>query len=321
MDITVTDGGHTMTDALQVTERQPFDELAALVVADKSDSTRRKYTEFLGRFADWLLTDWQKPLSKQAIAEYRRHLAGQGLAPATINAHLSAVRQLLREAADLDLLDPAHAERMASVEGVRQQGERLGYWLNKEDAQRLLDAPDTDTLKGKRDRAILALTLFCGLRRSEMTSLSVGHLQEREGHTVIADLLGKAGRVRSVKVPVPVKRAIDAWLDASGRDLTEDSPLFVALRKGDQLARHESLTDQAIYKLVVEYAEAIGKPDLRPHDLRRTFAKLARSGGSELEQISLTLGHAKLETTQRYLGTALDLDNSAPDRVGLEVNA
>ena len=69
------------------------------------------------------------------------------------------------------------------------------------------------------------------------------------------------------------------------------------------------------------WLRAYGQPALRPHDLRRTFARLARKGEAPLEQISLTLGHARLETTQRYLGSELDLDASAPDFVGLRMSA
>ena len=296
-----------------------LDEVVANVVADKSEGTARKYTERLRHFAAWL-REYGQPLDKRAVGAYRRELAGEGKAPSTINGHLVAVRALLREAAAMNLIPYAQAERMASIKSVRQKGERLGNWLAREDAQRLLDAPDTETLKGKRDRAILALMLFCGLRRSEVTGMRLAHLQEREGHTVIADLLGKGGRVRTLKVPVPVMRAIEIWLEASGRELAGEAPVFAALRKGDQLAS-ERLSDQAIYKLVVKYAEAIGQPELRPHDLRRTFARLARKGEAPLEQISLTLGHARLETTQRYLGSELDLDASAPDFVGLRMSA
>ncbi|MCH8093068.1 MAG: tyrosine-type recombinase/integrase [Chloroflexi bacterium] len=300
-------------------EKGKLAEVVANVIADKSDGTARKYTERLAHFAAWL-RDYGQPLDKRAIGAYRRELAVEGKAASTINGHLVAVRALLREAAEMDLISYEQAERMASIKSVKQKGERLGNWLSREDAQRLLDTPDGGTLKGTRDKAILALLLFCGLRRSEITGLTMGHLQERDGHNVIADLLGKGGRVRTVKLPVPVKRAIDSWLEASGRELPDHAPVFVAMRKGGKLAGTERLSDQAIYKMVREYAELIGKPELRPHDLRRTFAKLARTGDAPLEQISLTLGHARLETTQRYLGTELNLDSSAPDFVGLRVN-
>lgn len=300
-------------------EKGKLAEVVANVVADKSDGTARKYAERLQHFAVWLRA-YGQPLDKRALGAYRRELASEGKAASTINGHLVAVRALLREAAEMDLISYEQAERMASIKSVSQKGERLGNWLSREDAQRLLDAPDGGTLKGTRDKAILALLLFCGLRRSEIVGLTVGHLQEREGHSVIADLIGKGGRVRTIKLPVPVKRSIAIWLEASGRELYGDAPVFVALRKGDQLAS-ERLSDQAIYKMVVKYAEAIGRPELRPHDLRRTFAKLARKGDAPLEQISLTLGHARLETTQRYLGSELDLDASAPDYVGLRMSA
>ncbi len=304
--------------ALAITERDQFAEVVANVVADKSDGTARKYTERLHHFAAWL-REQRRPLAKRTVAAYRRHLASEGKAPSTINGHLVAVRALLREAADMGLLTDRKAERMARVKGVKQMGERVGNWLTKGEAQRLLDAPDTNTLKGKRDLAILAVLLFCGLRRLELATLTLGHMQERDGHNVIADLIGKGGRVRTVKLPVPVKRVIDEWLEASGREQQESSLVFVAMRKGDHLADGERITDQALYNLVRHYSRQIAKSELSPHDLRRTFAKLARKGGAALEDISLALGHASIATTERYLGTELNLDHAAPDAVKLRL--
>jgi len=304
--------------ALSIVGRDQFTEVVANVVADKSDGTARKYAERLRHFAAWLREEG-RPLDKRTVAAYRRHLASEGKAPSTINGHLVAVRALLMKAADMGLIPDRRAERMARVKGVKQRGDRVGNWLTKVEAQRLLDAPDTDTLKGKRDRAILAVMLFCGLRRLELATLTLGHLQERDGHNVIADLIGKGGRVRTVKMPVPVKRVIDEWLRASGRELQESSLVFVAMRKGDHLAEGGRITDQALYNLVRQFGVKIGHPKLSPHDLRRTFAKLARKGGAALEDISLALGHASIATTERYLGTELNLDHAAPDAVKLRL--
>jgi site-specific recombinase XerD len=78
---------------------------------------------------------------------------------------------------------------------------RLGNWLTAEEGQRLWQAPDKERLKGKRDRALLALLLVCGLRRHEAMALTLDHLQQREDHWAIVDLVGKAGHVRTVPVP------------------------------------------------------------------------------------------------------------------------
>lgn len=319
--------GQAMTPQTLVTVSKFDAALAAIqadVIADKTFGTSAKYDERLNYFRIWLKDNGHETIDKRTVAAYKKHLAmhgqkGKPLSASSINGHLVAVRALLREAADMGLIDERRAERAASVEGVSEKGERAGNWLSKDEAQALIDAPDRDTLKGKRDRAILGLLLFCGLRRSEMAALTVGHLQVREGHNVIADMIGKGGRIRTIKLPVSVKRAIDEWLRASKRSLSSASLVFVAMRKGDKLADGETITDQALYKLVKEYGTLIGHPELAPHDLRRTFAKLARHGGSALEDISQTLGHASLQTTQRYLGLELNLENTAPDRVGLKM--
>ncbi len=87
----------------------------------------------------------------------------------------------------------------------------MGNWLSLRQAQALLSAPDVATVKGLRDRAILAVLLGCGLRRSELPALTFAHVQQRDGRWCIIDLKGKHGRVRTMPMPTSVKVAIDAW--------------------------------------------------------------------------------------------------------------
>lgn len=314
----------------ELVTRSHLNELIENVIADKSAGTQRKYAERLRHFGTWLQGQQAQAkengqdapaIDKRMMARYKKQLAAEHKSASTINGHLTAVRQLLIEAADMDLIDTRQAERAASVKGVKQLGQRAGNWLDKREAQALLDAPDLETLKGLRDRAILGVLLFCGLRRSEIASLRISHLQMLEGHNVIKDLIGKGHRIRTIKLPVGVKRAIDAWLQASGRALSSDSLVFVAMRKGDKISEGEHLTDQAIYNLIRAYGTAIGHPELAAHDTRRTFAELARKGGAPLDDISHDLGHASIATTQRYLHYELNLEDSATDRVGLRMAA
>ena len=159
-----------------------FDELIANVIADRSFGTATKYTERLNHFGGWLRDSGAPQIDKRTIAAYKESLVLEGKSASTINGHLVAVRALLREAAELGLLDDRAAERVASVSGVAEKGARAGNWLSTAEAQALLDSPDRKTIKGKRDRALLGLMLFCGLRRSELAALTIGHLQIREGH-------------------------------------------------------------------------------------------------------------------------------------------
>ena len=100
---------------------------------------------------------------------------------------------------------------MGAVEGVKRRGVRSGNWLTLKQAQALIVSPDVDTPGGLRDRAILAVMLGAGLRRSEVAALTFEHIQQREGRWVIVDLVGKGGRVRTVPIPAWVKVAIDEW--------------------------------------------------------------------------------------------------------------
>ena len=206
------------------------------------------------------------------------------------------------------------------------RGVRAGNWLTRDHAEKLLSAPP-DTLMGGRDRAILGLLIGCGLRRDELVNLTFEHLQQREGRWVIVDIVdtvGKGRRVRTVPVPGWAKLLVDRWAAEAG--LTSGLVLR-RFRKGGWLVYvvdEEGKTEaggtsaDAIADVVATYARPLGW-DLSPHDLRRTFAKLARGGQAPLEQIQLALGHQNIQTTQRYLGSELDLVDAACDRLGIRL--
>ena len=103
------------------------------------------------------------------------------MSASAINVQLAAIKKLATEAADNGLLAPELAAGIAKVPGARTEGPRAGNWLTRDQASRLLSLPDPETLKGKRDRAILGLLLACGLRRDELVRLAVEEIQLREG--------------------------------------------------------------------------------------------------------------------------------------------
>jgi site-specific recombinase XerD len=187
--------------------------------------------------------------------------------------------------------------------------------LTKPLAEALLLEPDSRTRKGKRDRALLAVMLGCGLRREETAALTLAHIQQRDGRWVIVDLIGKGKRVRSVPMPSWAKAAIDVWVTAAS--LT-DRALLRPVNKGDRVAG-ERMTAQAVFNTVKAYAAAIGLSDFAPHDLRRSYAKLAHKGHAPLEQIQISLGHASIQTTERYLGVEQDFTDAPCDHLGLKI--
>ena len=278
--------------------------------AVSSPLTRVMYARALDDFFAWWTGQGRPPFTRATVQAWRAALEAKGLAPASVNQKLSAVRKLAAEAAYNGLLDPATAQAIRDIRGAEQRGVRTGNWLTKRQAEALLAAPDASTNQGKRDRAILAVLVGCGLRRDEAVRLTFDHIQQRDGRWCVVDLVGKKGRYRTVPMPAWTKTAIDSWAAAAG---IIAGPVFRGVNKGDVVIG-ERLSTQGILRTVTRYADAIA-----PHDLRRTFAKLAFKGGAKLDQIQLSLGHASIQTTERYLGVQQDLTDAPCDYLHLKV--
>src|SRR5450631_3508394 len=177
---------------------------------------QRGYRHAIDEFVDWYCSEPRLALNRIVVLRYRSHLESRQLAPGTVNLRLGALRRLAYKVADCGLLGADLAAGIRRVKGVKKLGVRLGNWLTAEQGQALWQAPDHQRLKGKRDRALLALLLACGLRRHELAVLTVSHLQQREGHWAIVDLRGKAGHVRTIPVPDWGQSLLDEWTKAAG---------------------------------------------------------------------------------------------------------
>jgi site-specific recombinase XerD len=296
----------------------PMDRIKALVLDSVSSlHSRRAYDKALTDFLHWYQAESpNEGFRKATVQRYARQLQALGLSASTVNVRLTAVRRLAAEAADNALMDSAVAQGISRVKGTKWTGIRTGNWLTRDQAEALLHAPDGSTLKGKRDRALLAVMIGCGLRRSEVSELSFERLQQRDGRWCIVDLNGKGNRVRTVPIPAWTKAAIDAWSEAAG---ISTGRVFRPMAKGSRITG-ELLLPQNIMEAVAVYASAIGIPNLAPHDLRRTFAKLAHRGRAAIEQIQLSLGHASIVTTERYLGVRQDFQDAPCDHLGLRMS-
>ena len=131
---------------------------------------------------------------------------------------------------------------------------------------------------------------------------------------MIADLLGKAGHVRTVPIPGWVKASLDAWTNAAG--LTRGR-VFRAINKAGRIWG-DGMTAKVIWDVVKAAAAHAGIEKLAPHDLRRTCARLCHLAGGELDQIQFLLGHVSIQTTERYLGCKQKLRCAVNDTMGLE---
>ena len=222
------------------------------------------------------------------------------------------VRKLAEEAVAEQLLPHSKVAEIRSVKGARVLGERVGNWLTKGQTERLLGLPDTSSLKGKRDRALLSLFVAVGLRREELASLRIEQVQVRDGRWCLVDLIGKGKRIRTVAIPDWTKEAVDQWIEAMP---FRSGSVLGKVNKGGRFVG-QGMTASSIYAVVLGYAEQLGIV-CKPHDLRRTYGKLAHKGGAKIEQIQLSYGHASLTTTERYLGIDQDLEDAPCDHLGL----
>src|SRR6476620_1371106 len=166
-----------MTDLIVVPQDTDWRGLKALVLDSVSSPiTKRVYNLGLDEFFSWFSLEPRPGFTKATVAAWRVALEARGLGAVSINVRITAVRKLAVEAADNGLLAPELANGTTRVKGVASKGIRLGNWLSVKQAQTLLNAPDVTTTKGLRDRAILAVLLGCGLRRSEVAG---AHLRPR----------------------------------------------------------------------------------------------------------------------------------------------
>jgi integrase len=275
-----------------------------VLAALPSPNTRRAYATAIANLSTFAAG---RPLTRMLLLEWRQSM--DPLSSSTVNVRLSAARKLLREAWRTGALDSDTAAALLDVAGLPRRGSRIGNWLTPDQTRSILAVPGRKFLRGKRNYCILALLTGCALRRFELAELELETLQRREGRWVLADLVGKGGRVRTVAVPAWVKQAVDDWCGSahitSGkiiRRLTLDPA---------------GLSDDAIWQIVQKAASRIGVKNFGPHDLRRTSAKLCRNRGGDIEQIQFMLGHQNLVTTQRYLGSTQNLHHAVNDDLGL----
>src|SRR5450432_1926022 len=247
-----------MSEIIVADKAAEWRKLKALVLDSVSSPiTKRVYNLGLDEFIAWYSLEPRAGFTKATVSAWRVVLEARGLGSVSINVRITAVRKLATEAADNGLLAPELAAGIARIKGVRSQGVRVGNWLSLQQAQTLLNTPDVRTKKGLRDRAMFAVLLGCGLRRSEIAAMTMRHVQQRDNRWCIVDLVGKHNRVRTIPMPTWVKNAIDAW--TSSAEFT-DGFVFRAVNRGDQVGGLR-ISEKVVWQLLRPYALAAGRSE------------------------------------------------------------
>jgi integrase len=184
-------------------------------------------------------------------------------------------------------------------------------WLNITQAKLLLGQPDRNTIKGKRDYAILLILILTGLRRSELSNIRKGDIGER-GDKLYLTYVRKGGTKTVRNIPRKCWEAIQDYLDASKREICDSSPLFVPVTKagiyleqyyGKKGNDERPITTEAIRQIVTGYSRKALGPGVKvtPHTLRHTAGTLLRKSGRSIEEVQSFLKHKRIDTTRRYL--------------------
>ena len=218
------------------------------------------------------------------------HEVQHGKSPRSVSRYLSAYRQFYRWLLREGTID---TDPVALIESPKT-GRGLPKALTEEQVESLLRAPDTGTLLGQRDRAMLELMYATGLRVSELVGLELPNLNMNQG---VIRVIGKGQKERLVPIGEEAHESLQTYLD-NGRP---------ALLKGVQAdkvfvtSRKSGMTRQAFWYMVRRYAAQSGVPHkLSPHMLRHSFATHLLNHGADLRVVQLLLGHSDLSTTQIY---------------------
>lgn len=263
--------------------------------------TRRAYQGDLEDFCSFVglaAAEEFRAVTRAHVLAWRTQLEQRGLAGATIRRKLAALASLFDHLLEANAVaggNPVHGVKRPRIETNEGKTPALG----DHQAKALLDAPPADSLKGLRDRAILAVLLYHGLRREECAQLQLNDLQERRGIKHLR-IWGKGGKLRFLPLhPVAADR-IHAYLEKSGHHLVEpQGPLFVPLRGRSTGA---GITANGIYALVGVYAKRAGieVAGLGVHGLRATAATNALEHEADIAKVQVWLGHANISTTRIY---------------------
>jgi site-specific recombinase XerD len=239
-------------------------------------------------------------VNRAHVIAWRKLMESRQLGGATIRRKLAALSSLFEYLCDKNAVahNPVKGVKRPKVESYEGKTPALG----DHQARELLNAPDPKTLKGKRDRAMLSMLLYHGLRREELTTLSVKDITSRRG-VLHVRVHGKGGKTRYLPLHPGTTELVSEYVEALGHGGDPSSPLFRPVRNNLTGTLSEPMTTDGVYKVVQYYARKIGIGDIEGlgvHSLRATAATNALDHEADIAKVQEWLGHANIATTRLY---------------------
>jgi integrase len=268
------------------TQRQRLDKIAGLLTSGRDDCFSFRWETVCYEVAQAVRTMLCEEISPKT---------GQQLSPAYVNAHLAALRSVLKEAWRLGLMSEEQRARACDLKPVRGTTLPAGRSLSVGEKAALSAACQADKgPKGARDAALFALGFGCGLRRAELVALDLADFSPDTGELRVRR--GKGRKARVAHVSPGCRPALDEWIRLRG---DEPGALLCPVDKGGTIDRRR-MTDHAIYLACHRRAEQAGIQAFSPHDMRRTFIGDLLDAGADISVAQQLAGHASVSTTQKY---------------------
>ena len=288
--------------------RAEFQGLAAVPPAIEwfadidNQNTRRAYksdvTGFM-RFVGIEIPDELRTVTRAHVIAWRKELERQALGASSIRRKLASLSALFAHLCEANSIHDNPVNGVTRPKEGANEGKTPA--LSDAQAKRLLSIPSADTLKGKRDRAILSVLLYHGLRRAELCAICIKDYDQRRGVPTFT-VHGKGRKLRYVVVHPGTVELIEDYLDAAGHRKDREGALFRPV-KNPYGTLNKALDGGAIYQSVVKpYALEAGVPlsAMRPHALRATAATNALEHGADIAEVQEWLGHSSISTTRLY---------------------
>src|SRR3989339_94121 len=266
---------------------------------NRAPKTLENYGRYLNRFIGFAKIKNVEDMSEETIRQYRLYLNrlrdhdGQPLKKVTQNYHIIALRNFLKYMAKRGI-------KCVSAEKVElgKQEDREVTFLERNELNRLLEAPEGQSLIAMRDRAILHTLFSTGMRVSELCSLNRDEIDTKRGELSV---MGKGSKIRLVFLSPEAKESLQIYLDKRS---DVDEALFIRIPKTGNYSKESNLrlTPRTIQRIVKKYAikaGIIGK-SVSPHKLRHSFATDLLRNGADIRSVQSLLGHSSVTTTQIY---------------------
>jgi site-specific recombinase XerD len=234
-------------------------------------------------------------VTRAHVIAWRQSMEQRAFSPSTIRRKLAALSSLFEYLCEKNAVNfnPVKGAKRPPVESYEGKTPALG----DHQVRVLLAIPETNTLKGKRDRAILSVFLYHGLRRDELCQLRVKDSHARRGVQHLR-IHGKGGKLRNLPLHPASAQAIDSYLEMAGHKEQVNDPMFKPIRSNGDAG----ITSDGVYKLLIQYAKQ-AKIDVQgfgPHSLRATAATNALDHEADIAKVQEWLGHANIATTRIY---------------------